>query len=124
MIQQQISWQRYRPVAKSPAGALVRAIRDGWPAPPAWMEAQEHDTAVARQREEDVRRVAAEDARRREWEQKPPEERIAGRLEFWLRGRRHKGHEPTEAEVATKRAELLAQFAGVAPATILRAEDG
>ena len=41
-IRQQLAWQAYRPPATSPAGALVRAIRDAWPPPPAWLEAQEH----------------------------------------------------------------------------------
>jgi Helix-turn-helix domain len=108
-IRQQVEWQRYRPAAKSPAGALVQAIRDGWPAPLAWVEAQEHEAAVARQREEEARRVTEDEVRRREWEQRPPEERIAGKLQFWEAGRRHKGATPTEAEVAAKRTELLAQ---------------
>jgi hypothetical protein len=112
-IRQQVAWQPYRPPAKSPAGALVQAIRDAWPPPQAWVEAQEHAAAVARQAEEEAGRRAEEDARRREWEAKPPEERIAGRLQFWLLGRRRKGLEPTEAEVAARRAELLAEL--VAP---------
>jgi Bacteriophage replication protein O len=114
VIRQQVEWQRYRPVAKSPAGALVQAIRDAWPAPLAWVEAQEHEAAVARQCEEDARCVAEDEVRRREWEQKPPEERIVGRLHFWIEGRRRKGHEPTEVEVAAKRAELLAGLVAVA----------
>ncbi len=51
------------------------------------------------------------EAHRREWEQKPPEERIAGRLEFWLAGQRRKGREPSAAEVVAKRAALLAAVA-------------
>jgi hypothetical protein len=107
-IEQQIQWQPYRAPATSPAGALVRAIRDAWPPPPAWREAQEHAAAVARQAEEAAQCRAAEEARRREWEARPPEERIAGRLQFWLAGRRAKRQEPTAAEIAAKRAELLA----------------
>jgi Helix-turn-helix domain len=114
VIQQQVAWQRYRPAAKSPAGALVQAIRDSWPPPPVWIEAQEHEAAVARQREEDARREVEDEARRREWEQKPPEERVAGRLEFWLQGRRAKRHEPTAVEIAARRAELLAELAAAA----------
>ena len=110
-IKQQLAWQAYRAPATSPAGALVRAIRDAWPPPPAWLEAQEHAATVARQAEAERRRQAEDDARRRAWEQKPPAERIAGRLQFWLLGRRRKGREPTEAEVAAKRAELLAELA-------------
>jgi hypothetical protein len=107
-IRQQFAWQAYRPAATSPAGALVRAIRDSWPPPPAWVEAQEHATIVAHQAEADAQRRAEDEARRREWAAKPPEERIAGRLQFWLLGQRRKGREPTEAEIAAKRAELLA----------------
>jgi hypothetical protein len=36
---------------------------------------------------------------------------IAGRLTFWLQGRRFKGYEPSEAELAAKRVELLAELA-------------
>jgi hypothetical protein len=57
-----------------------------------------------------------EEARRREWETKPPEERVAGRVQFWLVGQRRKGRAPSEAEVAAKRVEFLAQLAGSAPA--------
>ena len=57
-----------------------------------------------------------EDTRRREWAARPPEERIAGRLQFWLLGRRAKRQEPTAEEVAAKRAELLAHLAVPPPA--------
>jgi Helix-turn-helix domain len=115
-IRQQVAWQPYRPPAKSPAGALVQAIRDAWPPPQAWVEAQEHAAAVARQVEEERRRREEDEARRREWEAKPPEERIAGRLAFWLAGRRAKRHEPTAAEIAARRAELLAELAAAGAA--------
>jgi hypothetical protein len=108
-IRQQLAWQAYRPPATSPAGALVRAIRDAWPPPPAWLEAQEHATTFAHQAEADRQRTAEDEARRWEWAQKPPAERIAGRLRFWLLGQRRKGREPDEAEVAARRAELLAE---------------
>jgi hypothetical protein len=110
-IRQQLAWRPYRPVAKSAAGALVQAIRDAWPPPPAWLEAREHDAAVARQAETEAQRQAEDAARRREWAQKPPAERIAGRLQFWLLGQRRKGREPSPAEVAARRAELLAELA-------------
>ena len=109
-IRQQVAWQPYRPAAKSPAGALVRAIWDAWPPPPAWVEAQEHAATVARQAEEEARRREEDEAHRQEWEAKPPEERIAGRLTFWLAGQRRKGREPNEAEVAAKRAALLTEL--------------
>jgi hypothetical protein len=110
-IRQQLAWQPYRPPAKSPAGALVRAIRDAWPPPPAWLEAQEHAAAVTRQAKAEAQRQAEDEARRREWAAKPPEERIAGRLQFWLLGQRRKGREPTPTEIAARRAELLAEVA-------------
>ena len=110
-IRQQLAWQAYRPPATSPAGALVRASRDAWPPPPAWLEAQAHAATVARQADAEAQRRAQDEVRRREWAQKPPAERIAGRLHFWLLGRRRKGHEPMEAEIAAKRAELLAGLA-------------
>ena len=49
-------------------------------------------------------------ARRRAWLQKPPEERIAGRLQFWVLGRRAKRHGPTVGEIAARRAELPAEL--------------
>jgi hypothetical protein len=110
-IRQQLAWQAYRPAATSPAGALVRAIRDAWPPPAAWLEAQEHAAAVAHQAEAAAQRQAEDDARRREWAAKPPEERIAGRLTFWIQGQRAKRREPTEAEITARRAELLAELA-------------
>ena len=55
--------------------------------------------------------ASLEEARRREWLQRPPEERIAGRLQFWLLQQRAKRREPTPAEVAARRAELLAELA-------------
>jgi hypothetical protein len=33
--------------------------------------------------------------------------RTAGRMQFWLLGQRRKGREPSEAEMASERAELL-----------------
>jgi hypothetical protein len=114
VIREQLAWQAHRPPAANPAGALVQAIRERWPAPPAWREAQEHAAAVARQAEEERRRQQEDAARRREWEAKPPEERIAGRLQFWVLGRRAKRQEPTPAEIAAKQAELLAQLQPVA----------
>ena len=113
-IREQLEWHPYRPKAANPAGALVQAIRDAWPPPPTWLEAQEHAAAVARQAEADARRQAEAEAHRREWEAKPPEERIAGRLRFWLTGQRRKGREPTAAEIAARKAQLLAELA---PAT-------
>jgi hypothetical protein len=112
VIRRQVAWQPYRPQVKSPAGALVQAIRDAWPPPPAWAEAQKHAATVDRQAEEETARCQEDEARRREWETKPPEERIAGRLQFWLLGQRRKGREPSEAEVAAKQAELLAAIVG------------
>ena len=86
------------------------ALQERWPAPPAWLEAQEHDAAVARQIEAEATRRAEEAARRQEQEARPPEERIAGRLTVWVEGRRRKRQEPTPAEIEAKRAELLAEL--------------
>jgi hypothetical protein len=74
--------------------------------------AQARTVAVQQQAEEAHRREQEEAARRREWEAKPAEERIAGRLTFWIQGRRAKRHEPTPAEIAARRAELLAELIG------------
>jgi hypothetical protein len=111
-IREQLAWHPHRPAAKNPAGSLVRAIQERWPAPPAWLEAQGHATAVARQAEAEATRRTEDEARRREWEARPPEERIAGRLTFWIHGRRRKRQEPTPAEIEAKRAELLTELAG------------
>jgi len=111
-VRQQLQWQASRPAVTSPAGALVRAIRDAWPPPPAWLEAQERAAALARADEEGVRQREEEEARRREQAARPPEERIAGRLQFWVAGQRAKRREPTPAEIATRRAELLAELVG------------
>jgi hypothetical protein len=110
IIRKQVEWQAYRPKATSPAGALVQAIRDSWPPPPAWQEAQARAAVVARREAEEAQRREEEQARRREWAAKPPEERIAGRLQFWLLQQRAKRREPSAEEVAAKRAELLDQL--------------
>jgi hypothetical protein len=112
IIREQLVWQGQRPVATNPAGALVQAIRERWPAPPGVAAAQARTVAVQQQAEEAHRREQEEAARRREWEAKPAEERIAGRLTFWIQGRRAKRHEPTPAEIAARRAELLAELIG------------
>jgi hypothetical protein len=65
---------------------------------------------VARQAEEAHRSGLEAAARRREGEAKPAAERIAGRLPFWIQGRRAKRREPTPAEIAVRRAELLAEL--------------
>jgi hypothetical protein len=109
-IREQLAWHAHRPAAQNPAGALVQAIRERWPAPPAWRAAQDRAAVLARQVEEERRHAEEEEARRRKWAARPPEERIAGRLQFWLAGRRAKRQEPTAAEIAAKRAELLAQL--------------
>ena len=107
-IRQQVAWQAHRPAAKSPAGALVQAIRDAWPPPPAWTEAQEHAAAVARQAEEERRRRAEDETRRREWAAEAPGGADRGAPAVLAPGQRAKRREPTPAEIAAKRAELLA----------------
>jgi hypothetical protein len=113
IIGEQLAWQGQRPVATNPAGALVQAIRERWPAPPGVAAAQARTVAVQQQAEEARRREQEEAARRQEWEAKPAEERIAGRLTFWIQGRRAKRHEPTAAEIAARRTELLAELGAV-----------
>jgi Helix-turn-helix domain len=119
-IRRQVACHRHRVTAagltRNPAGALVRAIREDWAPPATWTAAQARAIALARQAEEERWRAEEEAARRREQEARPPEERIAGRLQFWLAGRRAKRHEPTAAEIAVRRAELLAELAGAAAA--------
>lgn len=102
-------------LARNPAGALVRAIREDWAPPAAWTATQQRVAAQARQAEEDARHREAEAARIREWELRPPEERIAGRLQFWVLGQRAKRREPTAAEIAARQAALLAELADHAP---------
>jgi Helix-turn-helix domain len=114
-IRAQLAWYAHRPAAQNPAGALVQAIRERWPAPPAWTAAEQRAAAVARHAEEERQRQAEEAHRRREWAAKPPEERIAGRLQFWVLGRRARRHEPTAAEIAARKAELLAELAAAPP---------
>ena len=109
-VHEQLSWHPHRSAAANPAGALVQAVREGWPVPPAWRAARDRAAALAERAEAERREREAEERRRRQWEQKPPEERIAGRLQFWVLGRRAKRQEPTAAEIAAKRAELLAQL--------------
>ncbi len=109
-IRQQIEWQGHRSVVKNPAGALVQAIREEWPAPKDWVQAQAQ-AAVVKQREQERAAQAAEDERRRqEWEAQPEEERVRGRLEFWLVGQQRKGRQPSGEEIAARRAALIAEL--------------
>jgi hypothetical protein len=110
-IREQLAWQAQRPAATNPAGALVQAIRERWPAPPGAAAAQARTAAAQRQAKDARRHEQEAAARRREWAARPPEERIAGRLTFWIQGRRAKRHEPTAAEIAGRKAELLAELA-------------
>jgi hypothetical protein len=111
-IRQQLDWLPHRSPARNLAGQLVLAIREEWPAPPDVAAAQQRTAMELRQAEEARQHEFAEAARRRAWAAKPPEERIAGRLAFWIQGRRAKRHEPTAAEIAARRAELLAELLG------------
>ena len=115
VLERQLACHRHRlaagGLARNPAGALVRAIREDWAPPPAWSSAQQRVAIQARQAEEEARRREAEAARRRAWALKPPEERIAGRLQFWVLGQRAKRREPTATELAARRAALLAELA-------------
>ena len=115
VVRRQVDCHRHRVagsgLSRNPAGALVRAIREDWAPPAAWASARSSAAVRAGQAEEEHRRREEEEQRRRAWAAKPPEERIAGRLQFWVLGRRARRQEPTEAEVAARRAELLAELA-------------
>jgi hypothetical protein len=114
VLERQLACHRHRVasggLARNPAGALVRAIREDWAPPGGWTTAQQRVAIQVRQAEEETRRREAEAARIREWELKPPEERVAGRLQFWVLGQRAKRREPTAAAIAARRAELLAEL--------------
>ena len=111
-IRQQVEWHRYRStVNTNPAGALVRAIRDEWAPPQAWLDAKEHEVAVARQAEEETAQRAEEEERRRRWETMTPEERVQGPLLLWTARPKLRGREPTRAEIAARQAELTARLA-------------
>ena len=115
MLERQLTCHRHRlaagGLARNPAGALVRAIREDWGPPSKPPAAQQRTATQARQAEEEARRREAEANRVRAWALKPPEERIAGRLQFWVLGQRAKRREPTATAIAARRAELLAEFA-------------
>ena len=95
-VREQLAWHPHRPPATNPAGALVQAIRERWPAPPAWRAAQERGRrgGPAGRGGAPARRGGGAPAGG-SGQLKPPEERIAGRLQFWVLGRRAKRHEPT-----------------------------
>ena len=115
-IRAQLEYARYRAATKNPAGALVKAIREDWAPPQAWLDAKEHEAAVARQAEEEATRRAEELERRQRWEAMTPEERVQGPLLLWVTRQKLRGHEPTFAEIGARQAELIAQFASVSRA--------
>ena len=98
-------------VRTNPAGALVRAIRDEWAPPQAWLDTKEHEVAIARQAEEEAARRAEEEERRRRWEAMTPEERVQGPLVLWLARQKLHGRQPTPSEIAARQAALIAQLA-------------
>jgi hypothetical protein len=115
-IRQQVAWHRSRPTVKTnPAGALVQAIRDEWAPPQAWLDAKEHETAVARQAGEEAARRADKEERRRRWEAMTPEERVQRPLMLWTARQKLRGREPTPAEIAARQAELIAQVPSQQP---------
>ena len=121
-IRRQVDCHRYRVTGiglfRNPAGALVQAIRQEWAPPAAWTATQARVATLARHAEAERQREADEKARQREQVAKPPEERIAGRLQFWVLGQRRKGQEPSEAELASRRAALLAELVNVRQLTM------
>jgi Helix-turn-helix domain len=116
VVRAQLAYAAYRPWTKHPAGALVQAIKGDWEPPPGWVDAQAQAAAAARRAEEEATSAAAEEEARRRRAALPPEERVADRLAFWITGQRHKRREPDEAEIAAKRAELIAQLPPAAEA--------
>jgi hypothetical protein len=111
-IREQVDYHAYRPsVTRNPAGALVKAIRERWAPPEAWLSAKEHAAALRRRQEQEAARAAEEEARRHQQETLPPEIRVQGQVDFWVLGQRRKGREPSANEVATKQSELIAGLA-------------
>lgn len=115
IVRAQLAYAVHRPWTKSPAGALVQAIKEDWEPPTGWVDARIRAAAAARLVAEEHARATAEAEERRRRAVLPPEERIEGPLGFWLLGQRRRGREPTEAEVAVKRAQLLARLEDAGP---------
>ena len=111
-VRAQLDYAPYRKPGTNPAGALVRAIEDGWAPPEGWAQARERAAEAARRAEEEERTRAEEEERTRAWAALSPEERVRGRLEFWIAGRRRRlGREPAPQEIADQQRALIAQLA-------------
>lgn len=114
-IRAQLQYAPHRAPATSPAGALVRAIEEDWAPPQAWVDAQSQHDADERRRAEAARKQAEDDAERRRWEALSPEEKVRGRVEFWISRQRLQGHEPSAGEIAARRAELIGSLTAPPP---------
>jgi hypothetical protein len=110
IVRAQLEYAAYRAWKRNPAGALVQAIKENWAPPPGWVEAKAHAAVAARRADEEQARREAEAASRQHQASLPPEDRVQGRLEFWVLGQRRKGREPAAAEIAAKQAHLIEQL--------------
>ena len=116
-IQRQIEvfdWLRERKsvlVGKNPAGFLRKSIEENYQPPEEYIEyrdrkAREQEARDRRERwlqhrEELIKQDVAD------WDKTPPEERVKGRLDFWIAMRKLTGPGPTPVETEANRQELI-----------------
>lgn len=101
-------------ISKSRAGWLRCAIEEDWQPTDEQLLAKE---AQARAQTEDERRARWIKHRNelieqeiRDWDKTPPEERIKGRLDFWLVGFQLKRQRVSQEEIEAKKAELISEL--------------
>ena len=98
-------------ISKNPAGWLRKAIEEDWQP----TEDQKRSKVVEAQKSEEQERQARWIEHRRTlieqelsiWDDTPADERIQGRLDFWIAGQKINRGGPTESEIENERQELI-----------------
>jgi hypothetical protein len=93
---------------KDNAAYLRRMIEEDWPAPEGFILAKDKDVKLHALKEELRKRIKEAKIEAEKWANMLPEERISGRLNFWIDSeKRFNQHQPTEEEISAKKEELI-----------------
>ena len=95
---------------KDSAAYLRRMIEEDWSTPEGFVSKKEREAKLQELDREQRERAREAKVKAQEWAARPPDDRITGRLEFWIAGEKFKYHQPTEEEIAAKKAELISEL--------------
>lgn len=101
-------------ISKNRAGWLRRAIEEDWQPTDAQLQVKEAQARAQTENERQARWIKHRneliEQEIRDWDKTPPEERIKGRLEFWLAGFQLKKQRVSQEEVEAKKKELISEI--------------